>query len=54
MLAVLGRGYALATDGRGGVLRSARAVAEGEAVRVRLAEGSLRCRVEEVEGSEGN
>jgi len=48
-LAVLGRGYALATDGRGRVLRSARAVDTGEAVRVRLAEGSLRCRVEGTE-----
>jgi exodeoxyribonuclease VII large subunit len=50
-LAVLGRGYALATDERGRVLRSAQAVREGEAVRVRLAEGSLRCRVEETEGN---
>ena len=45
-LAVLGRGYALATDERGRVLRSARMVGAGETVRVRLAEGSLRCRVE--------
>ena len=51
-LAVLGRGYALAQDGRGRVLRSARDVAEGQGVRVRLAEGALLCRVEEVE--EGN
>lgn len=50
-LAVLGRGYALATDARGRVLRSARGVEEGETVRVRLAEGSLRCRVEENEGA---
>jgi exodeoxyribonuclease VII large subunit len=50
-LAVLGRGYALATDERGRVLRSARGVREGEAVRVRLAEGSLLCRVEEAEGN---
>ena len=48
-LAVLGRGYALAQDGRGRVLRSARAVNVGETVRVRLAEGSLRCRVEGAE-----
>ena len=48
-LAVLGRGYALATDERGGVLRSASGVKQGAAVRVRLAEGSLLCRVEEVE-----
>ena len=53
-LAVLGRGYALATDARGRVLRSARAAAAGESVRVRLAEGALRCRVEEVEGGVEN
>jgi exodeoxyribonuclease VII large subunit len=50
-LAVLGRGYALAQDERGRVLRSARGVGAGAAVRVRLAEGSLRCRVEEAEGN---
>ena len=50
-LAVLGRGYALAQDGGGRVLRSSRGVTEGETVRVRLAEGALRCRVEEVEGA---
>jgi exodeoxyribonuclease VII large subunit len=49
-LAVLGRGYALALDGRGRVLRTSSAVRAGERVRVRLAEGALRCRVEEVEG----
>jgi exodeoxyribonuclease VII large subunit len=49
-LAVLGRGYALAQDGRGKILRESRAVKAGERVRVRLASGSLRCRVEEVEG----
>ena len=48
-LAVLGRGYALAQDEGGRVLRSSRAVAMGETVRVRLAEGSLLCRVEEAE-----
>ncbi|MET0650296.1 MAG: exodeoxyribonuclease VII large subunit, partial [Pyrinomonadaceae bacterium] len=53
-LAVLGRGYALATDERGRVLRSARAVSAGETVRVRLAEGSLRCRVEGAEGPSEN
>ncbi|HZT58670.1 MAG TPA: exodeoxyribonuclease VII large subunit [Pyrinomonadaceae bacterium] len=49
-LAVLGRGYALAQDERGAVLRESRAVKTGERVRVRLASGALRCRVEEVEG----
>jgi exodeoxyribonuclease VII large subunit len=48
-LAVLGRGYALATDARGGLVRAAGAVEVGERVRVRLAEGALQCRVEEVE-----
>lgn len=51
-LAVLGRGYALAFDEGDAVLRSSRAVGVGERVRVRLAEGALRCRVEEVEGEE--
>jgi exodeoxyribonuclease VII large subunit len=53
-LAVLGRGYALAQDARGKLLRSSRAVSVGERVRVRLSEGALRCRVEEVEGAEEN
>jgi exodeoxyribonuclease VII large subunit len=48
-LAVLGRGYALAHDSKGRVLRSAGAVGEGERVRVRLAEGALLCRVEATE-----
>jgi exodeoxyribonuclease VII large subunit len=51
-LAVLGRGYALAHDARGRVLRDASKVAEGERVRVRLSRGALRCRVEAVEGEE--
>src|SRR6185369_2273962 len=49
-LAVLGRGYALASDARGLVLRDASNVEEGERVRVRLSRGALLCRVEEVEG----
>lgn len=48
-LGVLGRGYALATDEKGRVLRSSRSVVEGASVRVRLAAGALRCRVEELE-----
>jgi len=51
-LAVLGRGYALAQDSRGRVLRTSRGVAAGKAVRVRLAEGALRCRVEGVEAAD--
>ncbi|HEX5709490.1 MAG TPA: exodeoxyribonuclease VII large subunit [Pyrinomonadaceae bacterium] len=50
-LAVLGRGYALAEDEGGRVLRSARTVGRGARVRVRLGAGALRCRVEEVEES---
>lgn len=48
-LAVLRRGYALAEDAAGRTLREASAVSVGAAVRVRLAEGALRCRVEAVE-----
>jgi exodeoxyribonuclease VII large subunit len=47
-LSVLGRGYALTQDARGRVVRSARRVRVGERVRVRLAEGVLACRVEEI------
>jgi exodeoxyribonuclease VII large subunit len=50
-LAVLGRGYALAHDARGQVLRTSRGVTAGDSVRVRLAEGALRCLVEGVEGA---
>jgi exodeoxyribonuclease VII large subunit len=46
-LAVLGRGYAVCWDGsRTSIIRSARDVAPGDAVRVTLAEGELGCRVE--------
>ena len=48
-LAVLGRGYALARNERGKLLRAARDARAGEQINVRLAEGALRCRVEEVE-----
>ena len=51
-LAVLGRGYALAQDEGGAVLRSSSDVKGGERVRVRLSRGALRCRVEEIEGGE--
>jgi exodeoxyribonuclease VII large subunit len=40
-LAVLGRGYAIASDAAGRVLRSAREVAVGAQVTVRLHEGEL-------------
>ncbi|HEX8651248.1 MAG TPA: exodeoxyribonuclease VII large subunit [Pyrinomonadaceae bacterium] len=48
-LAVLTRGYALAQDEQGRLLRDARRVRVGSIVRLRLAEGALRCRVEETE-----
>jgi exodeoxyribonuclease VII large subunit len=48
-LAVLKRGYALAQDERGGLLRDVRKIAVGDIVRLRLARGAARCRVEEIE-----
>ena len=48
-LAVLTRGYALAQDEQGRLLRDARTVRVGDGVRLRLSEGALRCRVEETE-----
>jgi exodeoxyribonuclease VII large subunit len=50
-LGVLTRGYALAQDEEGRLLRDARGVRVGDAVRLRLAEGALRCRVEETENT---
>ena len=50
-LAVLNRGYALAEDENKRLLRSVRDVRTGATVRLRLADGRMRCRVEEVEGS---
>ena len=48
-LGVLKRGYAIASDEKGRVLREARAASIGEVLKLRLAEGSLRCRVLERE-----
>lgn len=50
-LAVLKRGYAIAQDERGQLLRDAREAQVGAALRLRLAAGTLRCRVEEVENN---
>jgi exodeoxyribonuclease VII large subunit len=47
-LAVLGRGFALAWDQEGRLLRRADQASPGQAIRLRLAQGSLRARVEEV------
>ena len=46
-LAVLQRGYALAHDEHDRLLRDAGSVKVGDAVRLRLAKGTLRCRVED-------
>jgi len=48
-LAVLGRGFALVQDEQGRVLRRAQETAPGRRVKVRLAQGRLGARVEEVE-----
>jgi exodeoxyribonuclease VII large subunit len=48
-LAVLQRGYAIAQNQDGHLLRDAQAVSIGDAVRVRLAKGRLSCRVESSE-----
>ena len=44
-LKVLGRGYAMAQDEKGSVLRSSEQVQVGERIRVKLAQGSLQCSV---------
>jgi exodeoxyribonuclease VII large subunit len=48
-LNVLKRGYSIAEDERGKLLRDSRAVSTGETLRLRLASGTLRCRVLEKE-----
>ena len=50
-LAVLQRGYAMAQDKEGRLLRDAQSVAVGDTVHVRLAKGRLNARVEGVEKS---
>ncbi|WP_218163472.1 exodeoxyribonuclease VII large subunit [Marinospirillum alkaliphilum] len=47
-LNTLNRGYALASSETGEVLRSSKQIKPGDPVKVRLAEGSLDCRVEKV------
>jgi exodeoxyribonuclease VII large subunit len=47
-LAVLGRGYAVCWNAsRTAIIRSSSAVAQGDRVRVTLADGELGCRVED-------
>ena len=50
-LAVLERGYAIAQDARGRVVREAATMSVGEALRLRLWKGALDCRVEKTEDS---
>ena len=45
-LKVLSRGFSVVTDERGAVLRDPMAVAEGDAVHIRMERGALDCRVE--------
>lgn len=52
-LKVLARGYAVATDADGTVLRSAAKVQPGDPVRVQLLDGALRCTVSNREDAHG-
>ena len=51
-LGVLQRGYAIAQDASGRLLRDAATVAEGDAVSVRLAKGKLKTRIERIEATD--
>jgi exodeoxyribonuclease VII large subunit len=51
-LGVLQRGYAIAQDASGRLLRDASSVAQGDAVTVRLAKGKLNTRVEAIEATD--
>jgi exodeoxyribonuclease VII large subunit len=51
-LKVLERGYAIAHDVHGHVVREASALTIGDALRLRLWKGVVDCRVEEVKGTE--
>jgi exodeoxyribonuclease VII large subunit len=51
-LGVLQRGYAIAQDASGRLLRDATTVSQGDAVRVRLAKGKLNARVEGIEATD--
>ena len=53
-LKVLGRGYAMAQRPDGTVLRSADQARIGETLRLRLADGALRCQVKEKENEHGS
>ncbi len=51
-LGVLQRGYAIAQDASGKLLRDAASVAEGDLVSVRLQKGKLRTRIEQIEATD--
>ncbi len=51
-LGVLQRGYAIAQDASGKLVRDASSVAQGDEVNVRLAKGRLKTRVESIEATE--
>ncbi len=48
-LKVLERGYAIAQDPKGGIVREAKTVSTGDALRLRLWKGTLDCRVEGID-----
>lgn len=50
-LSVIARGYSIASDDEGHVVKSVSAVAPGDSVRVKVADGSLSCTVESVENA---
>ena len=52
-LKVLGRGYAVASNAAGAVLRSAAQVQPGDAIRVQLQDGALHCTVNDREEAHG-
>ena len=52
-LKVLGRGYAVASDAAGAVLRSAAQVQPGDAIRVQVQDGALHCTVNDREEAHG-
>jgi exodeoxyribonuclease VII large subunit len=51
-LGVLERGYAIAQDKNGRLLRDAQSVSVGDTVRLRLAKGQLKARVEQIEATD--
>ncbi|MCD8212243.1 MAG: exodeoxyribonuclease VII large subunit [Oscillospiraceae bacterium] len=53
-LKVLGRGYSIATDDRGSVISSVKQTKADAELNLRLCDGSLSCRVEEVIASDGD